>query len=472
MKRILISLLLVASTTLISAQENHDQMVCSLGFTYEISQSANWAKGKPVVKVVQPGTSAAEAGLKQNDYIEEINGKSVYGMGMNELKPALNVNGEDAVVLTVKNLAGPSHKVLITKNCKLEGTITEDQLADAFSMYSLETTGDVDFTCPFKLVVTPDAINFGDFHTFAFASIDENNRQMETTINEYIKKALTDKGLTVDTKNPDMTVQTFYFFDKNPNYKGTTPQTRGYVYRYDIANSKMMQFPFMENANEADAPYLLQLGVRLIDRQYVPGRVIWECEANELLLNSYRLEDYARVHIPLMFMQYPYAKYKNNARFHVSRRSYNYTGISYDIDKLDYVVAIDEAGPAYFAGIRKGDIIEKIGRQKMNHSAEEFSEAYKHFISYTMSQRDPTEIYTDSNGFTYCMYWNPMNYAEVSDAVKKPENMAAFAYLYYFEPYMNLSGNNECTFTVNRDKTSLAAIIRPEVRSSATIEVK
>ena len=87
-------------------------------------------------------------------------------------------------------------------------------------MYSLETTNEQEFVCPFKTTVTSDGVDFGNFKTFAFSTIDENNRKLETVINECIENELTKKGLTVDIAKPDLLIQTFYFFDKNPNYLG------------------------------------------------------------------------------------------------------------------------------------------------------------------------------------------------------------------------------------------------------------
>ena len=87
-------------------------------------------------------------------------------------------------------------------------------------MYSLETTSEREFVCPFKTTVTADPVDFAKFKTFAFSAIDENNSKLETVINESIEKELTKKGMTVDVNKPDILVQTFYFFDKNPNYKG------------------------------------------------------------------------------------------------------------------------------------------------------------------------------------------------------------------------------------------------------------
>ena len=88
----------------------------------------------------------------------------------------------------------------------------------------------------------------------------------------------------------------------------------------------------------------------MIDQAFVPGRILWECEANELLEDSYKLEEYARVHVPLMLMQYPYVKYGRNVLYKVNQKTYNYTGISYDIDRLELITDVDRNSPAYAAG--------------------------------------------------------------------------------------------------------------------------
>ena len=414
---ILSTLLLVLAVCTVSAQ-NRNTSICRLGFTYDISQSKNWGNNKPVIKSVIPYSSAEQAGIKKYDVIEEINGVPVTEISVDEIPQLLNPAGRNDVLLTISNLSSPSKQVLVKKDCKKSNAITEDQLASAYAMYSLETTNEQEFVCPFKTTVTSDGVDFGNFKTFAFSTIDEN-------------------------------------------------------YRYNFSHSKMEKFPFLNYAAaEAEAEYLLQFGIRIIDQKDIPGRVLWECEANELLEDSYRLDEYARVHVPLMCMQYPYTKYGRNVPFKVSKKTYNYTGISYDIDKLDQVVDVDRNSPAYAAGIRPRDIIEKIGRHKMDHSAEEFSSAYKRFITNTMQYRDPKTMFTDANGFKYCMFWDVFKYPQIADASQSSDYLPAFSYLYYFAPYINPSGNNACTFNIKRGKTKLEVIIRPTIRSEVTVEIK
>ena len=62
-------------------------------------------------------------------------------------------------------------------------------------------------------------------------------------------------------------------------------------------------------------------------------------------------------------MQFPYLKYKKNVHFTVSQCTYNYTGINYDMDKLNTVVSVDRNSPAHEAGVRAKDVIEGIEGQ-------------------------------------------------------------------------------------------------------------
>ena len=469
----MLSLLLLLFITSVTAQKRNS-IVCRPGFTYALSNSIHWGLNKPVITGLIPYSSAESSGLKLNDIIESIDGIQVNDLSSMEISQLLNNGTKDEMILTVSNLATSGKQVLIHKDCKKSQAITEDQLALAFNMYSLESTSERDFICPFKTTTTQSQLSFDSFKTFAFAAIDENNGKLETYINNSIEKELTKKGLIKTSEKPDLLIQTFYFFDKNPNYNegGMSSSDKEKTFRYSIAAGKMLNLPFLPvGAVESKAPYLLQFGFRFVDQKIIPGQVIWECEANELLSDSYRLEDYAAIHIPLMCMQYPFVKYSRNVPFKTEVKNYNYTGISYDINKLERIADVDENSPAAAAGIKAGDIIERIGNQKMDYSSEEFSSAYKQFITLTMDYRDPSSIFTDANGFTRCMFWNALEYPKVSDAFMNPANLTAFSYLYYFTPYVNPIGVNACSFFIKRGKEKQEYLIRPTVRSEVSIHV-
>ncbi|MCI6523224.1 MAG: DUF4136 domain-containing protein [Parabacteroides sp.] len=473
-KCLLLSSILCLTATLCATAQNSSS-VCRLGFAYELSQRSQWGFEKPVVRSLIPNSSAEQSGLRIDDVIEQIDGVNVTEVAPEEVKELFNATGNSSVTLTVSNLSGIPRQIEIKKECKKSNAITEDQLASAFAMYSLETTAEQQFICPFKTNITAEEVDFAHFHTFTFARIDENNRKLETNINECIERELIKKGMQVNNTQPDLLVQTFYFFDKNPNYKGTNKiiVEKEPTYRYDSAEGKMVKLPFLNYAAaESEAEYLLQLGIRLVDQKEIPGRVLWECEANELMESSFRLDEYARIHVPLMLMQFPYLKYMRNPQYTVNRRSYNYTGIQYDIDRLELVLDVDRKSPAYAAGIRARDVIQKIGKHKMNHSAEEFSAAYKRFISRTMDLRDPKTRFTDANGFRYCMNWDLFKYTQVADAAADTDYLSAFTYLYYFAPYINPSGNNACVFQVKRGRQVLDITVRPIVRTEVIVEIQ
>ncbi|MDR1645220.1 MAG: DUF4136 domain-containing protein [Tannerellaceae bacterium] len=448
--------------------------LCRLGFTYDISHSPSWGKDKLVITRVYPYSSAEQAGLKVHDIIETIDGIPVDG---EDLTGRLNPAGENEVMLTVTNLTDSAKQVSVKKDCKRTNAINEEQLATAFAMYSLETTSERLFVCPFTTTATADSAGYASYKTYSFAPVDENNRRLEETINACIEKEFKQKGLVYDTVAPDMLVQTYYFYKRNPNYRtqntAATPSIPVYTYRYDCTLERMEKFPFLNPAAaETEAEYLLQLGIRLIDVRSKTGRILWECESNEMMSAPFRLDNYARKHIPLMCMQYPYVKYNRNAQFLISCKTYNYTGANYNINRLEQIVDIDPQSPAHLAGLRMHDIIEKIDRHSMNHTAEEYTAAYKQFILNTMSLRDPSTLFSDVNGFPYCMYWDKFKYAQVAEALQNPRSTAVFSYLYKYAPYVNPAGVNTCTFHVKRGKEKVAIVVHPSLHKETTLIVR
>jgi hypothetical protein len=449
--------------------------VCRPGFAYDISRSAGWGRGMPVVTRVYPHSPAERAGLKVCDIIEAIDDIPVAGMGAEEIAGRLNPAERGEVRLAVTNLADSARQIVVAKDCKRTDAITEDLLATAFSMYSLETASERFFVCPFK--TQADTVNFARYKTFAFAPIDENNRKLEETVNACIEKELRKKGLAYNAAAPDIVVHTFYLYQRNPNYvktakKGASPE-RLPVYRYDFTLGQMTKFPFLGSTTpETGAEYLLQLGIRLVDKRFRPGQVVWECEANEMMSAPYRLENYAQTHIPLMFMQYPYAKYSRNVQFLASRKTYNYTGVNYDVNRLERVIDVDLNSPAHIAGIQTRDIVEKIDNLSLNRSAEEYTAAYKQFIMNTMSLRNPETLFTDAGGFRFCMYWKEFNYTRVAEALQNPAHLAVFSYLFKYAPYVNPSGVNTCTFHIRRGKEKLAIPVRPSIHTETTVIIQ
>ena len=472
MKKIFFLFLVICNVWCISAQEG---LQCRLGFSYEISNNSQWGKNKPVIMKVYQNSPAEKAGIRQNDVIVQIDDFSVDEISLDDVDSLLTASESFETRLVIHNFTEQAKSVNITKECRSSDAFTESQLAEAFSMYSVESTHDRLFVCPFTTSATRDEVDFSEFKSFDFATTEDASISgIERTINEILKEELIKKGLRYNTLSPDFIIQTYYKFDKNANFRRRSKETesQGPAIRYDISRDRITPFPFYSfSTPESESEYILQLGVRFVDQKYVRGRVLWECEANELMSAPFALNEYATIHLPLMCMQFPYVKYSRNAQYILTKKAYNYTGINYSIYRINEVVEIDFDSPAYEAGIRPGDIIEKIENKRMDYSVEEFTGAYRTFISNTIKYRDIGSRFINADGFPNCMFWDTFRYTQIAKTLKKNKYKTAFAYLYTFAPYVNPERSSTCAFNINRNGEKMKLVVRPTFYSEKTIEL-
>ena len=129
----------------------------------------------PVVTEITPYSAAERAGLQLYDIIEQIDGISVLEISPEEIDILLNPANKQSVTLAVRSTFDSQRLVVLPKECKSVNAISESQLAQAFNMYSLETTYERDFVCPFTITVTNDSVDFSQFRTYAFADVDPAN---------------------------------------------------------------------------------------------------------------------------------------------------------------------------------------------------------------------------------------------------------------------------------------------------------
>ena len=451
-------------------------VTCRYGFSYEISNDPHWGKDKPVVTSIYPNSPAERAGIKPYDIIMAVEGEPVTEDVLDDIYLFLNPEGKDIIELTINNISDGEHKITINKECKSNLSLSEDQLATAFAMYAVEDTHERFFSCPFITTQTKDPVDFSIFKSFDFSGKEESQPELAKKINDIIRKELLKKGLKHTPVEPDFMVHIFYSFNKNPNYKPRTARRNeeaDYTYRYDINRDRMVKLPYLSPGTiETEAEYILKLGFRFEDRKLEKGRIIWECEANELLNESFSLEDFAFIHIPLMSMQYPYVKYGRNVQFRLSKKKYNYTGINYNIENISEVASVDPYSPAAAAGIVPFDKIDAIEDKRMDRSSAQFSSAYRQFLVNTLKLRDETTRFTDANGFPDCMFWDNSKYPLVVKEFNNKKNLTAFSYLFKYAPFINPAGNNTCSFKLRRGKEKLEFILRPEVRSEVTVVVE
>lgn len=479
MKRIFIIIMVIGLAHTVKAQD----ISCRYGFSYEISNDPHWGKNKPVITSVYPNSPAERAGIKPYDVITAVEGVPVTENVLDDIYLFLNPEGKEIVELTIKNFTNDERKIKIKKECKSTYSISEEQLATAFAMYAVEYTHERLFSCPFVTTQTKDEIDFSVFKSFDFFGGSSDQPELAKKINDIIKKELINRNLKYDPVNPDLTIQIYYSFNKNPNYKPKSPKRTNkedkpeedysYVYRYDITRDRMAKFPFLPpNTIETEAEYILKLGFRMEDKKLQKGRIIWECEANEFMNESFSLENFAFVHIPLMCMQFPYMKYGRNVQFRLTKKKYNYTGINYNIDNISTIASVDPYSPAAQAGILPYDKIDAIADKRMDKTSAQYTSAYRLFLVNTLKLRDESTRFVDANGFPDCMYWDELKYPQVVKEFNNKKNLTVFSYLFQYAPFINPAGNNTCSFKLRRGKEKLEFILRPEIRTENTIVVE
>jgi hypothetical protein len=137
---------------------------------------------------------------------------------------------------------------------------------------------------------------------------------------------------------------------------------------------------------------------------------------------------------------------------------------------LKEIVDIDHLSPAAESDLQIGDKILEINKIKFNANPKSAASKYKQFIYETMDLRDPKTQYTDAEGFSKCMFWDKFRYPEVNREFLKSGYSTAFSYLFYFEPYINLSGTNIVSFLVEKNKQKTEVKLKPVIITEDVFE--
>lgn len=473
MKKISILLFLIAVTFFnVGAQTSKD--LCSLGITFEISNNPSWGYGEPVILSVEPFSPADKAGLKVDDIIMEVNSEATYLRNYPTINTWLTDNTTPDIRLTIRNVNTYFKEYTVQRDCAPANALSEFDLASAYSFYSIENTNDRTFSIPLKVEPNKN-VNYSDYSTFSFL-IDRSKgiSALDTYIISQIQKSLEGLGMVRNDSDPEMMIQISYSYQPNLKYNYAGSNQVSKTWRFDPESEKMIQLPILsaEDPNaESKGRYVLELGIRFFDRKYIDTEnltQIWDSRTREFLTENISLEEYARIHTPLILMQYPYSNTKAIAKYIVSFKKFNYTGLNYDPTNTGLVLSVDQGSAAYQAGIRAGAQILKINKNKFNYTDQELENGYKRFIIETMSLRDPATKFINAGGFPDCMYWNKSKYALIKAAFSKSYFATSFSYLYAFEKYIADTNILEVEFK-NKDSKQKVKI-KPEVQGSVVVK--
>ncbi|GAD06428.1 Predicted protease with the C-terminal PDZ domain [Porphyromonas crevioricanis] len=454
-------LLFIAGQFPSQAQKNADRY-CRVGMSYEISSSNNWGKGKPVLIGVQPGTPAAEAGLRAGDIIEKINGIPSSQMNAEQIDAVLRKSA-DNILLEVSNYKYRGRQMPMGRDCYSRNEFSEADMAQAFAHYSLEDESERRLVYPFAYTVD-SLFSFEHFKTFAFAvSQNKATAEVDKAIYELVAQSFYAKGLREDSSQPDIVVDCFYALAVNrsydANYAKEIPQR---TWRYEPALKDMVQKPFLPvGAPREAAEHTLSFGLRLLDGKNT-NHLLWQCRAEEYLSDPMSIFDYAQLSIPMMLMQFPFVRYYKKPIYTIARHRFLYTGVRYRADMPSEVFSVDFNSPAAKAGILAHDRIIAINGQELGaKSATQHSSEYKDFLSHTLHYRDVATSFTDSRGIEHCRYWHKEHYDKLAKIFSGKKFNTPFAYLFFFRPYINSEQMSSIVFEVANEFGRRAVIVSP-----------
>lgn len=473
--RFLLTLLFIASSLGLKAQSG--QQTCHFGISFEISENPSWGYGEPVVRVVQPHSPADLAGIKPGDIIMEVNGQATYLRNTETIANWLYYESDLPTTFTVRNLDTYFKEYILARLCTDVYSISESDLASAFSFYNIENVNERSFVLPLT-TVTNTEVDYSDYHTYDFL-VDKDAPRVDGQILQHLEKSLSDRGLKRNTKDPDFIIQTYYSFLPNQKYDGMGRPSLGMKsWRFDTDAEKLVSLPIIAGDDFSAATkgeYVLELGFRFLDKKYIESKTlvqIWDCSAKEYLTAQYDLAEYARIHLPLMLMQFPYPSSRSSATYVVSTKKYNYTGMYFDSRDMKTVLDVDHDSPAYKVGVRPGFVVKKINDWKFNNSRDDLMNGYKRFMTETMEYRNPATRFTDMNGYPDCMGWSFGNYKDVEKALRKDLYAPSFAYLFSFEKFVSSKQESALNVEGSFNGGSREYRIVPELRSSVSIYCK
>lgn len=460
----LVALVGLMSTSAVYA----DGLQCRHGIAWTISQSKAWGAGKPVITRIQPNSSSAKAGLRVGDIIERLDGYNTERLSPAQIQ-ALLESKNDLHTLRISRLGKPESKYILGYQCKPCGSLSERELAELFSLYSIEDASEEKIIYPYSYTQSPN-YPLGHIRYFALAPSHGRTAETDKLINDEASLVLGEKGLQL---KPDADLVLSSYYELSPLANAKEGDDAIFSWRYDRRSNSLKPFPLYgyNHVGVEEAKYKLTLGLQLQSRE--SKKVVWSCEAKEYLSDAMSIGEYAQSAIATMLTGFPYVAYNHSPTLKVHSLRYNYTGLIYSAKRMNLIVDVEDNSPAMRAGLRPGDLIRSINGIRLTPGdSDSILEDY-----FKTAER--LERYRDKDlpalkalvADIPLSYWRVSSYDSIASTLRSGGSSTAFAYLFGFRPYVSERSDKSVIYEIEREGQVYFVPVAPEYRDETTIGI-
>ena len=432
------ALLALGSPSILSAQQ--PELVYRLGLEQRPTSPTSWGQGAARITALQPESPATRAGLRVGDLLLSIDGVGTAGLSAREVDELLQrPTGKHLV--TLRRLGQPKPEtLLLIPEAKSRAARTERELARAYAAYSPEDQAEWPLSYQLSYQVQP-GFDFATVRRYAFAPSSEQNRELDDALYSMIARQL-------------QAIECYYELQPtaSPRLDAAKPAQS---LRYHPEEERVQLLPIIPEAGPDEGSYQVKLSVQMT-RPTDPQRPVWLAETREGLSEPMTLKDFARYTLPVLLRPFPFAPSGSRQHFIARRSRYLYTGLHYALQDLGRVVEVEEASPAFTAGLQPGDRILAInGRTLGDTDLTRLSEEHHRFVRETESYREAGPL----------GYWSPKSYG----ALRKAFASQPYSYLFAFRPYVSEDRGGLLTLEIERSGERYTLQLQPELREESTL---
>lgn len=470
MKTILLSLLRFSVFILLATLPMFaDGSQCRHGLSWTISQNRAWGYGQPVITNIKPHSAASAAGLRNHDIIEEIDGFATKHLSPQQIVRLL-AEGDKLHTLKTSNIGYTNKRHILALQCKPCNSLTERELAELFSLYSIEDANLQRILYPYTYTQS-SSYPLLSTKTYTFAPSTAETASTDLRINKQIEELLRKKGFETN-EHADLVLSSYYHIENLPSEQAGRDEEGGeFAWRYNTNTRSLLPLPVLnpKQTQLASAKYKLVFGVVMQSRR--SREIVWSCEATEYLTEALSVSDYAESAIGTMLLAFPFVKEKTAPLLSAHTLCYNYTGILLSQNSLNTIVGIEDLSPAMKAGLRPGDVILSINGQKLTTSngnllLEKYLKHAESMARYRDKDLPPLQALVADIPVSY---WGIDSYETIARQLERANNEAVFSYLFAFRPYILGKEGKLIIFEVQRNGQQFFVPIAPEYRNETTI---